>query len=665
MATDVERLIAVMEVNARKYERDMARATQVTDTKLREIERNFTDANKHMEKAFDGVGFGVGKLTQALAPLGAAIAGAFSISAITQAADAFTRTQNALKVAGLEGAELAKVYADLFAIAQKQGAPIEQLSRLYGQLSQAQGDLKVSSQEILSVVDATGAALRVSGVPASQASGAILGLSQSLSGGTVRAEEFNQMLEGGLRPALQAAANQIEEAGGSVGKLRQLVADGEVSSRLFFEAIKRGAPALDDLSNRAGTTTTQALTRLRNSLERLVGEADKATGASAAVAARINEIATAADAGASAIPGLIKQFQDYAKAADNIILRGPRLLQILALAQMAANPLAFQGVQDRIPASDTTPAGFNGGRFDNPAASEAAREAARGRGFSALPAPAPRLSVNDPRFRNSDDDSSGGGGKSSAERISDYEREVIALNKRTAALRQEAETFGQSAVAISKAKVEQELLTALQKDGTIASDEQRREIARLATAFAETEARLKTMKDEQAAFNELQKFIGSSISSFFSDVVSGGKNAEQALMNLTKRLADTAFQALLLGDGPLAGFFGTKSAGGGVGGLLGLLTGGFAPGRSLGGNVRAGQAYTVGENGRETFVPSQPGRIMNARQMGGGGAITIGGAQVIVQGNADPKVAAMIAAGIRENNKTILSQVESQRRRQA
>jgi hypothetical protein len=37
----------------------------------------------------------------------------------------------------------------------------------------------------------------------------------------VRAEEFNQMLEGGLRPALQAAANNITEAGGSVGRLRQ------------------------------------------------------------------------------------------------------------------------------------------------------------------------------------------------------------------------------------------------------------------------------------------------------------------------------------------------------------------------------------------------------------------------------------------------------------
>jgi hypothetical protein len=171
MATDVERLVAVMEVNARKYERDMARLTAQTDRQTRDIERRFRDTNRSLEDGFSGAGLAARGLASAIAPLGAAIAGAFSVQSILQAADAFTRTQNALKVAGLEGAELAKVYGDLFAIAQKQGAPIEQLSRLYGQLSQAQADLKVSSQDILTVVDATGAALRVSGVPAAQASG--------------------------------------------------------------------------------------------------------------------------------------------------------------------------------------------------------------------------------------------------------------------------------------------------------------------------------------------------------------------------------------------------------------------------------------------------------------------------------------------------------------
>ena len=609
MATDIETLLARIEVQTTKFERDMARARRDAARATDEIGKDFERTNKKLTRGFDDIGASAAGLRGALGPLGAAIAGALSVSSILAATDAFTRTQNALKVAGLEGAELTKVYQDLFSIAQKQGAPIEQLSRLYGQLSQAQGDLKVSSQDILQVVDATGAALRVSGVPASQASGAILGLSQALSGGTLRAEEFNQMLEGGLRPVLQAAATQIEEAGGSVGKLRQLVTEGEISSRLFFEAIKRGAPALDDLSRRADGTTSQAINRLRNSLERLAGEMNNATGLSQSVADRLNDIATAADAGATAIPGLIKQFQNYVKAADNIIMRGPRLLQILALAQIAANPLAFEGLQNRIPAADTTPPGFNAGRFDNPSASEAAREARRGRALSNLPAPPPRLSTSDPRFRNEADDDEGGGG--AAKRISDYDREVAALNKRTEALRLDIATFGLSAQAISKAKIEQELLNALQKDGVVASEAQRLKIGELATAFTETEARLKSMKDEQAAFNELQKFIGTNISSFFSDVVSGGKNAEEALSRLIKKLADTALQAALLGEGPLASIFGTK----GSGGIIGALFSGFAPGRSLGGRVMGGQPYTVGENGSETFVPSQNGRILNASQM--------------------------------------------------
>ena len=54
----------------------------------------------------------------------------------------------------------------------------------------------------------------------------------------------------------------------------------------------------------------------------------------------------------------------------------------------------------------------------------------------------------------------------------------------------------------------------------------------------QTKAKMESMK-------ELQTFIGSNISSFLSDIISGGKNAEQALMNLTKRLADAAMQAML------------------------------------------------------------------------------------------------------------------------
>ena len=48
------------------------------------------------------------------------------------------------------------------------------------------------------------------------------------------------------------------------------------------------------------------------------------------------------------------------------------------------------------------------------------------------------------------------------------------------------------------------------------------------------------------------------------------------------------------------------------------------PGRAVGGPVSAGQAYTVGEVGRELFVPSQNGRIIPNNQIGtSGGGITV------------------------------------------
>ena len=48
------------------------------------------------------------------------------------------------------------------------------------------------------------------------------------------------------------------------------------------------------------------------------------------------------------------------------------------------------------------------------------------------------------------------------------------------------------------------------------------------------------------------------------------------------------------------------------------------PGRAAGGSVTAGRAYTVGEVGRELFVPSQNGRIIPNNQLGGnGGGITV------------------------------------------
>jgi hypothetical protein len=77
-------------------------------------------------------------------------------------------------------------------------------------------------------------------------------------------------------------------------------------------------------------------------------------------------------------------------------------------------------------------------------------------------------------------------------------------------------------------------------------------------------------------------------------------------------LSEIAAAAIRSGLNSLSG--GGNGGAGGAGGLLssiGTILGSVlgAPGRATGGPVSPGQAYRVGENGPETFIPTSSGRI--------------------------------------------------------
>lgn len=62
-----------------------------------------------------------------------------------------------------------------------------------------------------------------------------------------------------------------------------------------------------------------------------------------------------------------------------------------------------------------------------------------------------------------------------------------------------------------------------------------------------------------------------------------------------------------------------------VPGLWGSLLGNSSQGRAVGGSVSAGQAVTVGEMGKEVFVPNTSGRIIPNSQLGGSVTINLNG----------------------------------------
>ncbi|WP_103728972.1 tape measure protein [Novosphingobium sp. HII-3] len=72
------------------------------------------------------------------------------------------------------------------------------------------------------------------------------------------------------------------------------------------------------------------------------------------------------------------------------------------------------------------------------------------------------------------------------------------------------------------------------------------------------------------------------------------------------------------------GVAGASGGGGFFGSVVGAIGGLFGGGRAIGGPVRAGVAYDVGENGRERFIPQQAGVIVpNHRLKGNRGGNTV------------------------------------------
>lgn len=187
-----------------------------------------------------------------------------------------------------------------------------------------------------------------------------------------------------------------------------------------------------------------------------------------------------------------------------------------------------------------------------------------------------------------------------------------AIRKRIALLEAEAETIGKTTFERDRARVAAELLAAAEKAGLQITPEVIEGANRLATQYALVADNTRLMKERFEAAQSVIKTFGNEAIDGIMGLIDGTKTLNQVLADTLRTFSKMALQAALLGEGPLATFFGTKSSvPGGAGGLFGALFGGLFGGfRAGGGPVTAGKAYVVGEKRPELFVPNVSGVIV-------------------------------------------------------
>lgn len=656
MATDVEKLIVALEARTRAFENALARANGTADRRARSIERRFQTMNKNLSAGFNAA---AGAAVRAFALIGGA-------SGAKNLVDSATRIDNALKVAGLSGQELEKVYERLRASALANAAPIESLVTLYGRAAIVQKELGVSTEELLGFTNNVALALRVAGTDAQSASGALLQLSQALGSGTVRAEEFNSILEGAL-PIAQAAAAGLEEAGGSVARLRQLVVDGEVSSEAFFRAFEAGSAVLEDKVANATLTLDQRLVNLQTSLVDAARRFNESAEASETFGAEIDRLSTFVNS--VNFDSLISQL-NYVISAMNQA-RQMTIGLYTEMGRLAGLDNIGKGIAGLLPGDETVKSYLGGGLTITSTAAitdrindafegeiqkagdltaEAIKNSVLGKGPATTPkggrvpaAPTVQpVSLADFAPPSSSKSGGGGGRRGGGGRggrggADQYQREVEQIRERTAAIQAETAAMAQInpliddfGYAVDFARSKQDLLNAAHKAGVAITPEVEASINAMAEGYAKATSAAERLEQTQRQARQSAEFFADAAYDAFSDLIPQIETGNKALDKFLNTLIEAVAQSVLLGKGPL---------GGGGGGLLGGLfklfpfaEGGIAArGKPLKTFARGGisrKAAIFGEAGPEAAVPLPDGRripvdLRLPQKGGAGGSETI------------------------------------------
>ncbi|MDH0749532.1 phage tail tape measure protein [Pseudomonas sp. GD03842] len=230
-------------------------------------------------------------LASAAAGLAGPLAAAFSVVEISKAAGEYTNITNRLRLVTDGSLQLALAQDSVFKAAQNSRQSLESTAQVYQRIAQNASQLGLSFDQVAEITETVAKSVALSGASAQAAEAALVQFGQALASGTLRGDELNSILE--QTPALaQAIARGL---GVSVGALRSMGAEGQLTSAKIVEALQNQKNKVDELSNSLQVTSSQAFTAFTNSLTVAIGKLDEATTASSSFAKGLLSISQGID----------------------------------------------------------------------------------------------------------------------------------------------------------------------------------------------------------------------------------------------------------------------------------------------------------------------------------------------------------------------------------
>ncbi|MCO7643272.1 tape measure protein [Pseudomonas sp. S 311-6] len=292
---------------------------------LESLNKKAAQTDMRMKKtsaAIQGLGRSADGAATSLKGLLPILSGAFLVKTaqdIIRTADAWTELQNRLRLVTKSQNELNKATEAVFRIAQTTSSEIGAVAQVYQRFAQNAKALGISLEDAAKLTETVSKAVAISGASAASADAALTQFGQALASGTLRGEELNSILE--QTPGL---ANAIAEGiGVTVGELRQLGADGKITTDVLIKGLNNVADSVDTKFQTRVKTAGQAWTELQNSVMRYIGEANTAAGITTSLADAISSVSAAIDS--ANVDDLVKEI-DAIKETIDIVMDGVQAL---------------------------------------------------------------------------------------------------------------------------------------------------------------------------------------------------------------------------------------------------------------------------------------------------------------------------------------------------
>jgi len=332
-ATDLEKLTVQLSADTKKFENALNRMRGVTDKHMKAVEARASKMGANVGQSFQD------SLRGAVALVGTGL----GVREIQQYADAWTEAGNKIAAAGQSAGVQTRSLQDL-----RQGADAARTSfsdyvDLYAKLIRSASGVAKSEQEIATATDVVSKAFKAGGASTQEQIAGVLQLGQALGSGVLQGDELRSIRENAPLVA-KAIADEFKT---TIAGLKQLGAEGKITSDRVFKAILNAQKPVEAAFNATNATIADGFTRLKNSVTEYIGTTAEAYGVTQTIngilAALSGNITSVANAAAAAGIVLAATFGAGAAIAGIAALANPFVLLAAAVGAAAYAFTEFQG----------------------------------------------------------------------------------------------------------------------------------------------------------------------------------------------------------------------------------------------------------------------------------------------------------------------------------